>query len=70
MDEEDILQFEDYTRELNEKVVNLESLNEDRRDLGLPVIRAKRDRLNWRERPYSKIRVQEYKNVTREIPFL
>jgi hypothetical protein len=70
MDKDNIIEFENYTHKLNKKVIKLDPLNEDKRDSQLPVIRVERDKLNWRVRRYSKIRIQEYKSMTRDIPSL
>ena len=51
-------------------MVTLESLNEERQNLGLPIIRAMRDRLNWRVRTYSKLRMDEKLNRIQRMPFL
>lgn len=67
---QEIAEWETYTKELNEDLVTLRSMNEEREELGLPIIRVMRDRLNWRVRSYSKIRMQEYRNTIRRMPFL
>jgi hypothetical protein len=67
---QEITEWEEYTKELNENLVTLDSLNEERQNLGLPIIRAMGDRLNWRVRTYSKLRVDEKLNSTQEMPFL